>query len=103
MPSHLHADHTAAQPPDPGKVDDLITQARRLRGQLDAVRRESAAAEGDPRGRWQRALCDLAVHQLDDLGHLPGEITDGQDHVGCRPDVQRSARLRGGERRAAAQ
>lgn len=77
MPSHLHADHTAAQPPDPGRVDDLITQARRLRGQLDAVRRESAAAEGDPRGRWQRALCDLAVHQLDDLGHHLDQLREG--------------------------
>ncbi|AEW93116.1 MULTISPECIES: PP2C family protein-serine/threonine phosphatase [Streptomycetaceae] len=70
MPSHLHADHSASPSPDPGAVDALISQARSLRGQVDAVRR-GAPEEDDPRGRWQRALYDLAVHHLDDLGaHL---------------------------------
>ncbi|MBR7675669.1 hypothetical protein KDA82_22140, partial [Streptomyces daliensis] len=32
MPSHLHADHSAAQPPQRGVLDALITQTRRLRG-----------------------------------------------------------------------
>ncbi|MEW2546937.1 SpoIIE family protein phosphatase [Streptomyces sp. NPDC047002] len=69
MPSSLFAD-----PPTPpsrrGPVDALITQARRLRGEVDAVRQD-AAADDDTLWRWQQALCDLAVHQLDDLGaHL---------------------------------
>jgi serine phosphatase RsbU (regulator of sigma subunit) len=58
-------------------VDALISETRRLRGQVDAVRRESAADEEDPRLRWQRALCDLAVHQLDDLGTHLGQLRDG--------------------------
>lgn len=70
MPSHLFADRPA-QPPEPGMVDALISQTRRLRGDVDAVRRDAVLDEDDPRNRWQRALCDLAVHQLDDLGaHL---------------------------------
>ncbi|MEV0604622.1 SpoIIE family protein phosphatase [Streptomyces sp. NPDC050315] len=80
MPSHLFADHHHAQPPERGAVDALISQARRLRGSLDAVRRE-AAAEGHPdedaRLRWQRALCDLAVHHLDDLGGHLDQLREG--------------------------
>ncbi|WP_046495568.1 PP2C family protein-serine/threonine phosphatase [Streptomyces odonnellii] len=72
MPSPLFADRPAQQPPEPGTVDALITQTRRLRGEMDAVRRDTTAVDdGGTRARWQRALCDLAVHQLDDLGaHL---------------------------------
>ncbi|MFG3280907.1 PP2C family protein-serine/threonine phosphatase [Streptomyces sp. NPDC048111] len=71
MPSHLFADRPAPQPPERGTVDALITQTRRLRGGVDAVRRDALVDEDDARLRWQRALCDLAVHQLDDLGaHL---------------------------------
>ncbi|WP_405734593.1 SpoIIE family protein phosphatase [Streptomyces sp. NBC_01537] len=79
MPSHLHEDHSSAQPPQPGAVEALITQARRLRGEVDAVRRDSATAadEEDPQLRWQRALCDLAMHQLDDLGEHLGQLRDG--------------------------
>ncbi|MEU3458799.1 SpoIIE family protein phosphatase [Streptomyces sp. NPDC006733] len=77
MPSHLHADHSAAQPTDPGTVDALISQARRLRSEVDAVRREAAAPYGDARVRWERALCDLAVHQLDDLGEHLGQLREG--------------------------
>ncbi|MFE0698761.1 PP2C family protein-serine/threonine phosphatase [Streptomyces sp. NPDC058872] len=70
MPSPLFADRPA-QAPEPGAMDALISQTRRLRGQVDAVRRDAMADEDDPQQRWQRTLCDLAVHQLDDLGaHL---------------------------------
>ncbi|WP_171166676.1 PP2C family protein-serine/threonine phosphatase [Streptomyces sp. I05A-00742] len=66
-------------PPVPGAVDALISQTRRLRGGIDAVRREAAGEElpDDPLGRWQRALCDLATHQLDDLGAHLGQLRDG--------------------------
>lgn len=76
MPSHLYADRPA-QPPEPGPVDALISQTRRLRGDVDAVRRDTVVDEDDPRGRWQRALCDLAVHQLDDLGEHLGQLREG--------------------------
>ncbi|NUK21988.1 PP2C family protein-serine/threonine phosphatase [Streptomyces lunaelactis] len=77
MPSHLFADRPAPQPPERGTVDALITQTRRLRGGVDAVRRDSEVTEDDPQGRWQRALCDLAVHHLDDLGSHLGQLKDG--------------------------
>ncbi|AJF63576.1 PP2C family protein-serine/threonine phosphatase [Streptomyces vietnamensis] len=76
MPSHLFADRPA-QPPEPGAVDALISQTRRLRGEVDAVRRDSVADEDDPQQRWQRALCDLAMHQLDDLGAHLGQLRAG--------------------------
>ncbi|MFE0102332.1 PP2C family protein-serine/threonine phosphatase [Streptomyces sp. NPDC059009] len=76
MPSHVFADRPGGQPPEPGAVDALITQTRRLRGEVDAVRR-GTSHERDPHARWQRALCDLAVHQLNDLdGHL-AQLRDG--------------------------
>lgn len=83
MPSHLHADRSAAQPPERGALDALISQARRLRGEVDAVRRgsggddESADGAPDPHARWQRALCELAVHQLDDLGGHLDQLREG--------------------------
>ncbi|MFI8825453.1 PP2C family protein-serine/threonine phosphatase [Streptomyces sp. NPDC053431] len=76
MPSHLFADRPA-QPPEPGTVDALISQTRRLRGDVDAVRRDAVADEDDPHNRWQRALCDLAVHQLDDLRAHLGQLKEG--------------------------
>ncbi|MFD5322817.1 PP2C family protein-serine/threonine phosphatase [Streptomyces sp. NPDC127092] len=76
MPSHLFADRPA-QPPEPGAVDALISQTRRLRGEVDAVRRDAVVDEDDPQNRWQRALCDLAVHQLDDLGEHLGQLKAG--------------------------
>ncbi|MFI8962917.1 PP2C family protein-serine/threonine phosphatase [Streptomyces sp. NPDC053493] len=76
MPSHLFADRPA-QPPEPGAVDALISQTRRLRGEVDAVRRDATVDEDDPHNRWQRALCDLAVHQLDDLGAHLGQLKAG--------------------------
>ncbi|MEU7036297.1 SpoIIE family protein phosphatase [Streptomyces sp. NPDC046237] len=76
MPSPLYADRPA-QPPEPGTVDALISQTRRLRGDVDAVRRDAVMDEDDPKNRWQRALCDLAVHQLDDLGAHLGQLKAG--------------------------
>jgi serine phosphatase RsbU (regulator of sigma subunit) len=76
MPSHLFADRPV-QPPEPGSVDALISQTRRLRGEVDAVRRDTVVDDDDPQGRWQRALCDLAVHQLDDLREHLGQLKEG--------------------------
>ncbi|MEV0123198.1 SpoIIE family protein phosphatase [Streptomyces sp. NPDC050703] len=88
MPSHVFADHAAAQPPERGAVDALISQARRLRGEVDAMRRETSpdGPDGvDPEGRWQRALYDLAVHQLNDLdGHL-AQLRDGPPGAAGEP------------------
>ncbi|OEJ97597.1 PP2C family protein-serine/threonine phosphatase [Streptomyces thermolilacinus] len=77
MPSPLFAERPSQQPPQRGQVDALISQTRRLRGDVDAVRRDAAADETDPHARWQRALCDLAVHQLDDLGAHLGQLREG--------------------------
>src|SRR5215203_85180 len=82
MPSHLPADQQQpAQPPELGVLDALITQAHRLRGGIDAVRRgaggEFDVGADDARTRWQRALCDLAVHHLDDLGDQLGQLREG--------------------------
>ncbi|MEV7415921.1 SpoIIE family protein phosphatase [Streptomyces sp. NPDC089919] len=76
MPSHIYADRPA-QPPEPGSVDALISQTRRLRGEVDAVRRDTVVDDDDARGRWQRALCDLAVHHLDDLGDHLDQLKQG--------------------------
>ncbi|MDX3133113.1 phosphatase, partial [Streptomyces europaeiscabiei] len=77
MPSHLSADRPAAQPPQRGTVDALISQTRRLRGDVDAVRRDAPTDEEDPEVRWQRALCDLALHQLSDLDDHLAQLRDG--------------------------
>lgn len=78
MPSHTFADRPAPQPPERDAVEALINRTRRLRGDVDAVRRDaSVIEEDDPQLRWQRALCDLAVHQLDDLGEHLGQLKDG--------------------------
>ncbi|WP_432196274.1 PP2C family protein-serine/threonine phosphatase [Streptomyces sp. bgisy027] len=77
MPPHLSADRPAAQPPGRGSVDALISQARRLKGDVDAVRRDTQSDGSDPQERWQRALCDLALHQLDDLDAHLGQLRDG--------------------------
>ncbi|MFE0800003.1 PP2C family protein-serine/threonine phosphatase [Streptomyces sp. NPDC058812] len=77
MSSHLSADHPAAQPPGHGSVEALISQARRLRGDVDAVRRDSQDDGTNPRGRWQRALYDLALHQLSDLDAHLAQLRDG--------------------------
>ncbi|WP_395576324.1 SpoIIE family protein phosphatase [Streptomyces sp. BK79] len=77
MSSPLSADHPAAQPSGRGAVEDLISQARRLKGDVDAVRRDSRGDGTDPRGRWQRALYDLALHQLTDLDAHLAQLRDG--------------------------
>ncbi|HEY9441033.1 MAG TPA: SpoIIE family protein phosphatase [Streptomyces sp.] len=78
MPSHLFADRPAPQPPEREAVDALISRTLRLRGDMDAVRRDAAVTdEDDPQVRWQRALCDLAVHHLDDLGRHLGQLKEG--------------------------
>ncbi|MFC5722965.1 PP2C family protein-serine/threonine phosphatase [Streptomyces gamaensis] len=80
MPSPCHADRSADRPSERGAVDALISQARRLRGGLDAVRRGSATApEGpeDPQLRWQRALCELAAHHLETVGAQLGQLREG--------------------------
>ncbi len=82
MPSPLSADRSAAQPPEGDQVDALISQARRLRGGIDAVRREAAAdaeRSDDPALRWQRALCELAAHHVDNLGEHLGQLREGLD------------------------
>ncbi|OEU96459.1 PP2C family protein-serine/threonine phosphatase [Streptomyces oceani] len=81
MPSHRHADRPAEQPPGGGTLDSLISQTSRLRGGLDAVRRDAVGEDDgmspDPHRRWQRALCELAAHQLDDLGGQLRLLRDG--------------------------
>ncbi|MEU9793954.1 SpoIIE family protein phosphatase [Streptomyces sparsogenes] len=82
MPPPRSADHSAAQPPHPPRdtVDALISQTRRLRGGVAAVRRDTTGdidRTDDPQQRWQRALCDLAVHQLDDLGRHLDQLREG--------------------------
>ncbi|MGW4564787.1 PP2C family protein-serine/threonine phosphatase [Streptomyces sp. NPDC004561] len=77
MPSPVSADHSAAQPPGRGSVEALISQARRLKGEVDAVRRDTRNDGTDPEDRWQRALYDLALHQLNDLDAHLAQLRDG--------------------------
>ncbi|WBO68134.1 PP2C family protein-serine/threonine phosphatase [Streptomyces camelliae] len=79
MPSPVSAGRPAAQPPGHGSVEALITQARRLRGDVDAVRRDTQSDGADPEERWQRALYDLALHQLNDLDAHLAQLRDGPD------------------------
>ncbi|MDT0472493.1 SpoIIE family protein phosphatase [Streptomyces sp. DSM 41014] len=81
MPPPLSADRPAAPPPGRGPVDALITQTRRLKGDVDAVRREARGDATDPLERWHRALCELALHQLDDLGTHLAQLRDGPQGV----------------------
>ncbi|MFI9755619.1 PP2C family protein-serine/threonine phosphatase [Streptomyces collinus] len=88
MPSHLSADRPAAQPPGRGSVDALISQTRRLKGEVDAVRRDSEEAASDhPRERWQRALYDLALHQLNDLDEHLAQLRDGPLPTAAAPEA----------------
>ncbi|MFI2205783.1 PP2C family protein-serine/threonine phosphatase [Streptomyces sp. NPDC020192] len=79
MPSPVSAGRPAAQPPGRGSVEALITQARRLRGDVDAVRRDTPSDGTDPEERWQRALYDLALHQLNDLDAHLAQLRDGPE------------------------
>ncbi|MFF8536519.1 PP2C family protein-serine/threonine phosphatase [Streptomyces sp. NPDC015532] len=92
MPPHLSADRPAAQPPRRGTVDALISQTRRLRGEVDAVRREAPADEEDAQGRWQRALCTLALHQLSDLDTHLAQLRDGPTELPDPPEATAAAR-----------
>ncbi|GGJ30325.1 PP2C family protein-serine/threonine phosphatase [Streptomyces brasiliensis] len=85
MPSHLSADRPAGRPPGPGSVDALIRQARRLKGDMDAVRRDAHSDGTDPEDRWQRALYDLALHQLNDLDEHLAQLRDGPPPVPPAP------------------
>ncbi|WP_405783362.1 PP2C family protein-serine/threonine phosphatase [Streptomyces sp. NBC_00859] len=82
MPSHVFADRPVPQPPERGTVDALIARTRLLRGDMDAVRRDAVADDDDVQGRWQRALCDLALHHLDDLGAHLGQLKEGLPAAG---------------------
>jgi serine phosphatase RsbU (regulator of sigma subunit) len=86
MPPHLSADRPAAQPPGRGTVDALISQTRRLKGDVDAVRRDTQGDASDPAERWQRALCDLALHQLSDLDQHLAQLRDGLPPPPAEPD-----------------
>ncbi|MEI7032185.1 PP2C family protein-serine/threonine phosphatase [Streptomyces pratensis] len=78
MPSPLFADRPAPQPPAHDAVDALIHRARRLRVDVDAVRRDAVVCDDDdPQLRWQRALCDLAVRHLDNFGEHLGQLKAG--------------------------
>ncbi|MFF6984403.1 PP2C family protein-serine/threonine phosphatase [Streptomyces sp. NPDC008343] len=92
MPSHLSADRPAAQPPGRGSVDALITQTRRLRGDVDAVRRDTQSDGSDPQERWQRALCDLALHHLNDLDEHLAQLRDGPALASPAPEAAPMAR-----------
>jgi len=92
MPSHLSADHPAAQQPGRGSVDALISQTRRLKGDVDAVRRDAPSDGSDPRERWQRALYDLALHQLTDLDEHLAQLRDGPPPAPSVPGTQSAAR-----------
>ncbi|MFF9348771.1 PP2C family protein-serine/threonine phosphatase [Streptomyces sp. NPDC014734] len=78
MPSPLSADRPAPRPPEHDAVELLIDRTRQLRGAVDAVRRDAVLIDDeDPQARWQRALCELAVHHLDDLGTQLGQLREG--------------------------
>ncbi|OIJ98405.1 PP2C family protein-serine/threonine phosphatase [Streptomyces colonosanans] len=81
MPPHLSADPSSARPPERGAVDALISQTRRLRGEVDAVRREALEDGSELETRWQRALCDLALHQLSDVDEHLAQLRDGPPPV----------------------
>ncbi|MFE9459617.1 PP2C family protein-serine/threonine phosphatase [Streptomyces californicus] len=91
MPSPLFADRPAPQPPAHDAVDALIHRTRRLRGDVDAVRRDALLFDEDDAGqRRQRALYELAVQYLDGLDEnlgrlragLPGQDAEGRDPEG---------------------
>ncbi|MEV5737823.1 SpoIIE family protein phosphatase [Streptomyces sp. NPDC052292] len=85
MPSPVSADRSAAQPPGRGSVEALIKQTRRLKGDMVAVRRDTRDDGSDPEDRWQRALYDLALHQLDDLDAHLAQLRDGPETAEAEP------------------
>ncbi|MFJ6809646.1 PP2C family protein-serine/threonine phosphatase [Streptomyces anulatus] len=90
MPSPLFADRPAPQLPEHDAVDALIHRTRRLRGDVDAVRRDAVMFdEDDPQLRWQRALCELAVQHLDNLDQHLGQLRAGLPDR-CADDAPRA-------------
>ncbi|MEU1462962.1 SpoIIE family protein phosphatase [Streptomyces sp. NPDC005727] len=87
MPSPVSADRSAPEPPGRGSVEALITQTRRLKGDMVAVRRDTQDGGSDPEERWQRALYDLALHQLDDLDAHLAQLRDGPVPAEAEPAV----------------
>ncbi|MFF8950925.1 PP2C family protein-serine/threonine phosphatase [Streptomyces sp. NPDC014940] len=85
MPSPVSADRSAAQPPGRGSVEALIKQTRRLKGDMVAVRRDTRDDGSDPEDRWQRALYDLALYQLDDLDAHLAQLRDGPETAETEP------------------
>ncbi|MFP3989678.1 SpoIIE family protein phosphatase [Streptomyces sp. E11-3] len=90
MPSPRFAEPPAPQPPERGTVDALISQTRQLRGGVDAVRQDAVVDDSDPQVRWQRALCELAMHQLDDLDDHLGQLREGlpPQHTQAEPPAR---------------
>ncbi|MGW5103001.1 PP2C family protein-serine/threonine phosphatase [Streptomyces sp. NPDC004100] len=78
MPSPVSADRPAPSP-GRGSVEALISQTRRLKGDMAAVRRDTPGEGSAPEERWQRALYELALHQLDDLDAHLAQLRDGPD------------------------
>ena len=91
MPSPVSADRPAAQPPGHGSVEALISQTRRLKVEVDAVRRDTPSDGADPEDRWQRALYDLAVRQLDDVDAHLAQLRDGPEPVPAEPSESADA------------
>ncbi|MFD6419258.1 PP2C family protein-serine/threonine phosphatase [Streptomyces sp. NPDC060194] len=82
MPPPVFADRPAP-PPEQGPVDALISRTRRLRTDVDAVRREAEdEAGGAAQGRWHQALCELAVRQLDDVNAHLDQLRDAAPAAG---------------------
>ncbi|MGW9638271.1 PAS domain-containing protein [Streptomyces albidoflavus] len=65
----------AVEPSVRGSVRALIDGTRRVRGALDAVRQGAEGGEPDPPRR--RALYELALRQLDDVGGHLGRLSEG--------------------------
>ncbi len=83
MPSASPASSPAGEPLERAALDELINQARRLRGGLEAMGVTDDADEGPTqRGRWQRALCELAVAELDEVGERLQELRAGTGGAG---------------------
>jgi serine phosphatase RsbU (regulator of sigma subunit) len=91
MPSPVSADRPAAQPPGRGSVEALIAQTRRIKVEVDAVRRDTPDDGVDPEDRWQRALYDLAVRQLDDVDAHLAQLRDGPEPVPTGPSESADA------------
>ncbi|MFC7217742.1 PP2C family protein-serine/threonine phosphatase [Streptomyces polyrhachis] len=89
MPSHLSPERpAAAQSQGRDAVEAVLEQVRRLRGGVEAVRREAGPprfGDADARARWQRALCDLADSQLNELDAQLGQLRERRPATAGRP------------------